>query len=88
MATCTDPADITGGSIVTSGPYADGSVAVFQCNPGYVMSGTAYITCTAGTDTWTTSPSCVLSLSNTICVTVNDSNSYSMFSLEYFGFVF
>ena len=86
MATCTDPADITGGTIVTSGPYADGSAAVFQCNSGYVMSGTAYITCTAATDTWTTSPSCVLSSSNT--VTVNDSNSYSKFSLEYFGFVF
>ena len=80
MATCTDPVAITGGTVVSSGPYADGSKAVFQCNSGYVMSGTAYITCTAASDTWTLSPSCVLSSSNT--VSVNNTSDYSKFSSE------
>lgn len=75
MATCTAPAAIANGVIITSGTYADGDHAVFRCDSGYIMSGTSYITCSMPADTWTASPSCVASSSNT--VTVNDSTSYS-----------
>ena len=35
---CADPAAVTGASIVTSGPYANASTAVFQCASGYIVS--------------------------------------------------
>lgn len=73
--TCTAPTAIANGVIITSGPYADGDHAVFRCNSGYLMSGTSYITCSLPADTWTASPSCAASSSNT--VTVNDSTSYN-----------
>ena len=60
---------------MTSGPYNDSSVAVFQCISGYIMSGTAYITCNNGT--WTTSPSCVQTPSNSVSVTDTDYTEYS-----------
>ena len=35
---CADPAAVTGASVVTSGPYANASTAVFQCASGYIVS--------------------------------------------------
>ncbi|XP_052212147.1 CUB and sushi domain-containing protein 3-like [Dreissena polymorpha] len=49
MADCGTPSAITGGSVLTSGPYTNGSYAVYTCTSGYVMSGTAYIECLNGT---------------------------------------
>ena len=70
---CTDPTAITGGTVISQSPYANGDIAVFQCLTGYIMSGSAIITCTAGV--WSTSPSCVQVSSNNI--TVNNSTNYS-----------
>ncbi|KAH3820862.1 hypothetical protein DPMN_122611 [Dreissena polymorpha] len=49
MADCGTPSAITGGSVLTSGPYTNGSYAVYTCTSGYVMSGPAYIECMNGT---------------------------------------
>ncbi|KAL3853631.1 hypothetical protein ACJMK2_017162 [Sinanodonta woodiana] len=57
MAGCADPASITGGTIVTTGPYNDGSLAVFSCTSGYSMSGKPYTTCVNGA--WDYTPHCV-----------------------------
>ncbi|KAK3610604.1 hypothetical protein CHS0354_009060 [Potamilus streckersoni] len=57
MATCTDPASITGGTILTDGPYNDSSIAVFACTSSYTMSGKPYTTCVNGA--WDYTPNCV-----------------------------
>lgn len=73
---CAVPNNILGGIIVTTKKsYANGDFAVYQCNSGYVMSGTAYVTCKNGT--WSASPSCVLVARN--WVSVNDTTQYSEF---------
>ena len=79
---CTIPYNILGGIIVTTKQsYADNDFAVYQCNSGYVMSGTAYVTCKNGT--WSAPPSCVQVARNQ--VSVNDTTEYSEFySLLFF----
>ena len=80
MAACSTPTSISGGTIITSGPYSSGDIAVYQCTSGYVMSGTPYITCNAGV--WSTSPSCVQTSSND--VTVNDGKDFGIFFIYFF----
>ncbi|XP_060598467.1 uncharacterized protein LOC132752186 [Ruditapes philippinarum] len=70
MSCANPPPSITGGTVITSGPYPDTSVAVYQCITGYAMSGTAYITCSTGV--WSTSPTCSLQDTNQVTVNLNE----------------
>lgn len=75
MANCTSPTAITGGTVLTTGPYMTGDVAVFSCTSGYAMTGNSFITCTNGV--WSTSPTCSLQNTNTVYVNLSEYDNTS-----------
>ncbi|KAL4225965.1 hypothetical protein ACF0H5_013953 [Mactra antiquata] len=77
MTTCSAPPTINGGSVVSTGPYYNGSSAVYQCSAGYLMNANSYITCD-GTNWVGTNPSCSAQDRNDLDFTLNQTDEENL----------